>query len=183
MLGAGAGVAAALWLIDASWSSFLAERVGYQLTVVPQAATSDFLLSFMTVFARSWWFTLGWVRYAPPSWWVALVFALSAAAAVGVMRRLSVEQDGRVRVVAGLAMMMIATQLAAVLWTYYRIAHGAQGRHLFPFLIPALMLLWIGVEALTPMQYRRRAAIGLVLMFALLDSAAWILVGIPAYAA
>jgi hypothetical protein len=175
-------VAAMLEAIDARWGAFPAAWVGYSLTVVPGAQGMDFFVEFISFLVESWWFALGWVRYTPPSWWGTAVLALTVCAAFGAVRRWAGERDMLVRTVLGLAFAMIATQVAAEVWTYYRIAHAPQGRHRFPFLVPSLMLLWVGVEAATPSRWRPHAAVGLVLTFALLDSTAWILVGLPAYA-
>jgi hypothetical protein len=101
---------------------------------------------------------------------------------LGLVRRLFREDDARLRIVIALALVALGIQVGAVYWTYFRLATGAQGRHLFPCLVPALVLMWIGVESLPPVQYRRYAALGLVAVLALLDTAFWGLVVVPAYA-
>ena len=89
--------------------------------------------------------------------------------------------DALKRGVFGLAIMMLAIQSAGIYWTYFRFADLPQGRYWFPFLVPTLTLFWVGIEALTPMRYRRYAVIGVVAIFALLDFAVWERVTIPAY--
>ena len=121
--------------MDVWWNPFAATRVGYQLTLVPEAQSWGYLARFTEALLETWWFALGWVRYAPPTWWVTIVAALSACAAIGVVRRFA-RDDARTRVLVVLATSLMAIQIAAVYWTYYRIAHGPQGKHLFPFLVP-----------------------------------------------
>ena len=148
----------------------------------PEARTWHFVAQFTLSLFESWWSSLGWTRYSPPSWWIAITFVLSATAAAGVLRRIVRHDDRHTGTVLWLAIMMMAVQTAAVYWVYFKIAHGPQGRHLFPVLVPALVLLWIGIEAFVPRQYRRYAAIGLVVTLALLDAAVWVFVAVPAYA-
>ena len=140
LAGAGLVVAGGLWAMDVWWNPFATTRVGYQLTLVPEAQSWGYFARFTEALLETWWFALGWVRYAPPTWWVTIVAALSACAAIGVARRFA-RDDARTRVLVGLATSLMAIQIAAVYWTYYQIAHGPQGKHLFPFLVPSLLLL------------------------------------------
>jgi hypothetical protein len=175
-------VAAALWVIDTTWRVFPSAALGYQFSLVPEARSWEFFGRFTSFLVESWWLALGWVRYAPPRWWLAIVFLVSAAALAGVVWRMVKGDDARSRAVLLVAIVMVAVPLLAVYWTYYRSANGPQGRHLFPVLVPTIVLLWMGIERLVPLSHRRHAAIALVLTFAVLDSLAWILVTIPAYA-
>jgi hypothetical protein len=179
---ASAAIGTTLWFIDATWRVFSVGAMGYQFDVVPTARTWDFFVRFTSFLAESWWLALGWVRYAPPAWWVAVAFLLSSVAIAGVLWRLARDGASRARVVVALALAVVGIQLAAEYWTFYRVATGPQGRHLFPVLVPTLVLMWMGIERVVPPSHRRQAAIGLVLTFALLDSLAWIVVAIPAYA-
>ena len=152
------------------------------VTPAPEARTWDFFSTFTSILFESWWASLGWVRYSPPSWWVAIACVLSATAAAGVLRRILRNDDQHTGTVLGLAITMMTVQVVAVYWSYFQIAHGAQGRHLFPVLVPALVIIWLGIEAFVPIHHRRYAAIVLVVTFALLDATAWVLVAVPAYA-
>lgn len=144
------------------------------------AVTWEFLVRFSSGLIESWWFSLGWVRYLPPVWWVTIAVVLSAIGFAGVARRLR-EKPAGVRSVVMLALLALGIQIAAVYWTYFRIGHGAQGRHLFPCIVPTLLLLWMGIESWVPVPYRRHASLVAAGVFALLDLAAWTLVAVPAY--
>jgi len=150
---------------------------------VPGAITWDRFVRFTWRLHEGWWYALGWGRYPPPVWWSAISAALTLAAVVGVGRRLFGDAilDRRTRTLLVLAAISIAIQLAAVYWTFFRMGRGAQGRYLFPFLVPSLILLWVGIEAWVPRSRRMYAAAALIFLFALLDAAGWILVVIPAY--
>jgi hypothetical protein len=151
---------------------------------IPGTISWNHLVSFMSYIHQSWWFSLGWGgRYLPSSWWIAVVAVLIALAALGAGRRLlrSNEADHRISTLIALAVVGVAIQTLAVYWAHFRLGIGAQGRYFFPFLVPSLVLLWYGVEAWVPQSRRQYAAAALVLVFAVLDAAAWVLVAIPAY--
>lgn len=174
-------VAAILWLLNAASRTFTA--VAWQtLLPVPKARTAEFFTSFVTVLFRSWWFSAGWVRYVPPVWWTLGAVVLAVTSVAGLLQRFSPARVEPSRIVAAVAALMLAVQLGAVYWTYFRLGIGPQGRHLFPCLVPALVLLWLGAEAWVPEHARMRVAAGLVLTFAALDATAWLLVAMPAYA-
>jgi len=170
-----------IWFVRTLQTTFVVLSEDWFLTPA-EAINAEFLWRFSSFLFQSWWSSLGWVRYAPPSWWTAVAFVVVAIAAVGVGRRLSREADTRTRMLLGLALMSFAVQLFAVYWAYFRLGHGAQGKSLFPVLVPSLILLWAGLEAWVPPSRRTHAAIAIVVLFALLDAAVWALVAIPAYA-
>ena len=147
------------------------------------ARSWSFFGRFTSFVHQSWWFSLGWVRYAPPWWWVAVATVLTAIAAAGTGRLLfdASALDARARALIALAAVGLVLQASAVYWTYFRLEHGAQGKSLFPVLVPCLVLLWRGIEAWVPAPRRVHAAAALVLLLALLDAAVWGLVAIPAY--
>ena len=170
----------ALWLADV-FSGTFGSAAWQRLMPVERARTWEFVAEFSSFLFESWWFSLGWVRYAPPSWWVSVAQVLAVAAIVGLVRRLRHVDTAHMRAIIAVTLTMVAVQVAAVYWTYLRFAVGPQGRHLFPMLVPTLVLLWLGVEAWAPIQYRRHAALGIVAVFALLGITGWMLVGVPAY--
>ena len=171
-----------IWLARVLQTTFTVVPSNWFTMPVSEALSFDFFWRFSSFLLQSWWSSLGWVRYAPPSWWVAIAFILVATATVGVVRRLVRERDARTRALLGLAVTAIAVQLFAVFWAYFRLSQGAQGKSLFPVLVPSLILLWIGVEAWVPASRRAHAAVALVVLFAMLDAAVWSFVAIPAYA-
>lgn len=165
----------------AAWRTFRGV-VWEQVLPLPQAQTWEYFVRFTFILVESWWASLGWQRYPPPWWLATFALGLTAVAVVGVIRRFLWDDHVRTRTILGVSVTIVAIQVAAVYWIYFRLAHGAQGRHLFPALIPALVLIWIGIETWVPAQYRQHAAVGLVLTFAALDSLVWTLVAVPAYA-
>jgi hypothetical protein len=175
---------AATWVLDASGETYGLVSVFTQDWLLADGSRSwNFFARFTSFVHQSWWFSLGWVRYAPPSWWTAVAITLTAIAAVGTGRQLlsSGPSDARRRTLIALAVVGVTLQVAALYWTYFRLGHGAQGKSLFPVLVPCLVLLWSGIETWVPTPRRVHAAAALVILVALLDAAAWGLVAIPAY--
>jgi len=175
---------ASIWLLFASGVSYGLQSIfSGSLAPVPEARTWEYFARFTSFLHQSWWASLGWGRYPPPSWWIGTTIALTAMAAVGaawsVFRGRTI--DGRTRVILGLAAVSLTIQVAAVYWVYFRLAVGPQGKSLFPVLVPSLMLLWAGLTAWIPETRRAHAAVALVAAFAVLDAAIWGLVAIPAY--
>ncbi len=174
----------ATWTLEGFGEAYQWSRVfSGTLAPVPGAMTWSSFTRFTSMLHQSWWFSLGWRPYLPPFWWTMLAAILTAAAAIGIGRRLfrDTKLDAETRTLVALAIVAIAIQACAVYWTYFRLGNGAQGRYLFPFIVPSLVLLWTGVEAWVPRSQRAYAAGALVLLFALLDAVAWSWVAIPAY--
>ena len=155
----------------------------FSVSIDPAALTWDLFSKFTAFLHQSWWFSLGWGRYAPPSGWMGLLTMLTLVAACGIVRRLFARTvvDGSTRGIIVLALATLAAQAGAVYWMYYRFANGSQGKSLFPALVPTLLLLWVGVAAWVPERYRSTAAAALVAVLALFDLSVWTLVAIPAY--
>ena len=181
LVSAGSLLAASLWLLEMYLNTFGMYQMRNLVIPVPEAQTWDFVVRFTSVLFRSWWSSLGWLRYSPPSWWVTIALVLSLAAIAGAVRRAVRPDDAWTRTVVGVAALMVLIQVATVYWVYFRIAAGPLGRHLFPSMVPALVFLWVGIEAWAPTRYRPHLAIGMAVTFALLDSAVWTLVAVPAY--
>ena len=174
----------AMWALEAFGETYGWGRVfSGKLAPVPGAMTWSSFIRFTWFLHQSWWFSLGWRPYLPPFWWTTLAVMLTAVASFGIGRRLfrDKELDAETRTLVALGIVAIAVQAFAVYWTYFRLGNGAQGRYLFPFIVPSLVLLWSGVEAWVPRSRRAYAAGALVLLFALLDAVAWSWVAIPAY--
>lgn len=147
---------------------------------VEAARNWEYFWRFTGAFFRGWWLTLGWARYVPPTWWLLAAAIISVATATGAARRFVT--DRALRPLLLLAVAFVATQVAAEYWTYFRVAHGPAGRHLLPFVVPSLTLLWLGAAELVPAAWRSQAAAALVLTVAALDSSAWLLLALPVYA-
>jgi hypothetical protein len=141
----------------------------------------DAAAPFTTGLFESWWLAVGWGRYLPPRWWISIAYALAVIAFLGVAHRWLRAADGTTRFELGAMVTILLLQGAAVYWVFLRIGHGAQGRHLFPCLVPALVLLWLGIDQWVAIRYRAHAAVGIVTLFALLDYTGWMLVAFPAY--
>jgi hypothetical protein len=80
-----------------------------------------------------------------------------------------------------LAVINLLCLLAAVAWVFLRVRVGAQGRYLFPVIVPTLTLFWLGTAAWLPTRWRHSGAIALVSAFAVLDVIVWVVVALPAY--
>ena len=171
-----------IWFVRTLQTTFTVLSDDWFRLPVVEAIDVGFIWDFSSFLFQSWWFSLGWVRYPPPAWWTFVAFVLVAAAAVGMGRRMYSEGDARTRMLLGLTLMSLAVQLFAVYWAYFRLGHSAQGKSLFPVLVPTLVLMWTGLEAWVPASRRTHVAVAVVLFFALLDAAVWALVAIPAYA-
>jgi hypothetical protein len=177
---------AAMWTLASFGETYGLRDIFFQSwSLVPEAKTWDFFTRFTSFVHQSWWFSLGWVRYAPPSWWAGVALALTAIAAAGTAQRLFRDRalDPQTRMLIALAVIGLAVQVSAVYWNFFRLGNGAQGKSLFPVLVPCLVLLWSGIETWVPKPHRVHAAAALVLLFALLDAAVWGLVAFPAYSA
>lgn len=181
-----AAVAAGLsvWVLGAFGRTFaLGSIFSSGWMPVPDALSWEFFASFTSTLHQSWWLTFGWVRYAPPQWWTAVAVALTMTASLGLgWRLIRQDDDARTVTLVAVAAVAVVTQILAVYWVYFRLGVGAQGKSLFPVMVPSLILLWAGIEAWVPEQHRTRAAVALVAVFAILDAAAWTLVALPAYA-
>ena len=148
------------------------------LLPVPDARSWNYVWLFHSSLFEGWWLTLGWAEYPPPDWWVLGALGISVIAAIGVFRSVI---ERRVPDAIAIAILMVAIQLVAVDWVYFRPAVGAQGRHLFPVLIPSLVLLCAGWDRLLAPSLGSRARVALVLVVAALDTAGWLTLAIPVY--
>jgi hypothetical protein len=170
-----------LWLLHEQIGTFSATD-WRTIAPVEKARTAEFFTSFAAMLFRTWWFTAGWIRYYPGVWWTAGVLAITVIAGAGLARLVSRSDPYISRTVVAHAALMLIVQLSAVYWTHFRFGTGPQGRYLFPCVVPAIVLLLLGVETWVPAHYRLRAAAALVLVFAVLDMTAWLTIAMPAYA-
>lgn len=163
------------------WLRGVEQTLPQSITALPLSDALDwnYFLRFSSSLFASWWASFGWARYWPPWWWTAVAACLALGAAVGGIRLVS-QRSPHVPLVA-MALMMVGIQIAAVYWTYFRLGQGAQGRYLFPSLVPSLVLLWMGTGALTDTEKRRYVALVLIITLAFLEIVAWHRVAIPAY--
>jgi predicted membrane protein DUF2142 len=134
---------------------------------------------FTAFLLSSWWYSLGWVRYFAPNWWVVSTSVITAVAVAGTWRAFARSSDTR-RVII-LAVMNLLCFLAAVGWVFLRVQVGAQGRYLFPVIVPTLTLIWLGTAAWLPARFRHIGSAALIAAFAVLDLVVWSLVALPAY--
>ena len=164
------------------WLRGVEQRLPQSITALPlsDALDWDYFVRFSSSLFASWWASFGWARYSPPWWWTAVAACLALGAAAGGIRL--VLQRSRDAPLVTMALMMIGIQIAAVYWTYFRLGQGAQGRYLFPCLVPSLILLWMGNGALVNTEKRRYIALMLVVTLAFLNVVAWQFAAIPAYA-
>jgi hypothetical protein len=150
------------------------------LRPVQEARSWDFIFTFHRVLFTSWWLSLGWARYLPPAWWTIAALILSLAIVFGLVRMFLL--DARIPMAIRLAVPITGIYVAAVYWVFFREAVGPQGRHLFPVLVPTLMLFCAGWDHCVPPSRRVRLRVVLVASFAALDAAGWLFLAIPVYA-
>jgi hypothetical protein len=134
---------------------------------------------FTAFLLSSWWYSLGWVRYFAPQWWVVSTAVMTTVALVGTGRAFARSRDMR-RVII-LAVANLLCLLAALAWVFLRVRVGAQGRYLFPVIVPTLILFWLGTSAWLPTRMRHVGSMALVATFAVLDVIVWVVVALPAY--
>lgn len=140
----------------------------------------EFAERFATSLFASWWYSLGWARYFAPAPAIGVAAVVTAIAGLGLGRRLLADGPAaRDTIIVSLT--SVLGFLGAVYWVFFRFGVGAQGRHLFPAMVPTLVLLWLGVSAWMPERFARQSAVALVLVFALLDVCTWTLVAFPVY--
>lgn len=178
---AASALAAIAWVLTV-FGTFDIDRIS-AATPLPSLPPWDAFARTSWLIHQSWWFSPGWGRYTPPSWWILIVATLTIVAIAGTARLLIRRSaDAPTRKLLALAVIGVALQLAAVhAGIYLRLGVGPQGRYLLPLLVPSLVLLWSGIETWVPHSRRAHAAAALVLLLALLDAAAWMLVAVPAY--
>jgi hypothetical protein len=175
-----ATTAAAALILPYAFPQTLQPGIWQQAMPVERASTWEFFSWFTSLLFRSWWWSLGWIKYLAPPWWVAITLVVTAAALAGLARRLRRDTPDTRAVVAA-SLIIAAVQVGAVYWSHFRLATGPQGRFLLPAVVPTLVLVWLGVKAWAPEHHARYAALVLLLVLALLDASAWLLVAMPAY--
>jgi hypothetical protein len=148
-------------------------------TGAPVLGDVEYLKRFSRFLFTSWWYSLGWVRYQAPLWWVSVTALIAIAASLGVVRQFL--RSRALRGIIGAAALNLIALLAALCVVFLRLRTGPQGRYLFPAIVPLLILLWLGIEAWFPERLRKVAAIALVTAFALLDLSAWMFIAAPVY--
>jgi hypothetical protein len=174
--------ALAVWAIDWMRSKYaLSDVFSGGVAPVPDAFTWNFFARFTSFLFQSWWLSLGWIRYLAPGWWTLATVLLTVFAGIGVTRRLIRERELETRALLSLAVVTVGIQLFALYWLYFRNMRGAQGKSLFPLLLPSIVLLWAGLEVWVPKSCRVYVAVALVVLLSVLESAVWLLVAIPAY--
>jgi hypothetical protein len=171
---------AMVFVLQAQWRTF--SEAAWTVVLVPSAQSWSYFFRFSSFLLESWWSTVGWAKYAPPGWWIMTAFLVTAAAAVGLVRRLARARDTDMHGLVAIAMVILSVQMLAEYWLYFRLGFMAQGRHLFPALVPTLVLFWLGVEGWVPARHRQSAALSVVVIFAFLDFFVWTFVAVPVYA-
>jgi hypothetical protein len=157
-------------------------QISFREAVVPSSFGDalDYTWRFTTFLFTSWWYSLGWGRYSAPQWWVIAVAVITAVATIGVAWR-SLPRAGATRTVTIVAVANLVCLLCALGWVFLRVRVGAQGRYLFPAIVPTLTLVSLGTLAWLPARMRQFGSVSLVAAVTVLDLLAWILVAVPAY--
>jgi hypothetical protein len=125
------------------------------------------------------WLVAGWERFPAPEPWLWVARALTVAGLAGAIGLLV--QSAALRSQIVLAWAFVIFQTIGVYVTAFGNLVVPHGRLLFPVLIPATVLLWIGLSWMLPAPVRRHAAPLLVVVIAALDVTGFTTVIIPAY--
>jgi hypothetical protein len=147
---------------------------------LPVLGDVAYMKRFAAFLFSSWWYSLGWVRYQAPQWWMVVTAFVTIPASLGVVVQLLRRGPARATVV--IAVLNLVALLAALCVVFLRLRTGPQGRYLFPAIVPLLTLLWIGTAAWVPDRRRELASAVLVTTVGVLDLLVWILVALPVYA-
>jgi hypothetical protein len=143
------------------------------------AGALEYTRRFSVFLFTSWWYALGWARYFAPLWWLIGATVITAVAVVGTWR--SFVRSNATRIVIVVAGVNLLCLLLAISWVFLRVRVGAQGRYLFPAIVPTLTLMWLGTAAWVPARLRPAVSTALVAAVAILDLVAWTVVAVPAY--
>jgi len=162
----------------------LVAAITYRLEFLP--IQFSWLRRYVAVLFTGFWGNFGHMEAPLPLWLYALLGAASGAAALGLLLVLArlVPPDR-----LGLAPRhewMVVFFLAAVFWVslllFVRdglVNSFAQGRHLFPVLVPAAALFGAGLRGVIPRIDDRNFVVGIVLGLALLDALSLVTTVIP----
>jgi hypothetical protein len=156
-------------------------RISMAIALVqsPLADALQYTARFTVFLFGSWWYSLGWGRYVVTQWWFAGATAITVIAVIGTSRGFA--RSGENRAVIVLAMTSLLCLLGAIAWVFLRVRIGAQGRYVFPVIVPTLTLMWLGTAVWVPPRLRPVVSTALVAAFATLDLVAWTVVAVPAY--
>jgi hypothetical protein len=173
-------LAALLWLLWPAESHRIVNGILFRSYRVANATSPD-VHTFTAVLWQSAWLTGGWLRFPPPGWWmlIANVWAIAALVGLGMLFGRS-DRERRTIVVCAAGSALV--QLTAIFVIYYwLIGSGAQGRYLFPVIVPLISLLVLGSAELVAALTGKRAEIWPITLMATLDVLGWSVVLIPAY--
>lgn len=114
-------------------------------------------LGYATSLFDSAWLNAGWLTYPAPAVWRYGLRAMVSLCVLGLP--LALFDDRRTRVSLAVCALLIAVQMAAVYYSYFRVGLGAQGRYMLPVIAPFLLAIGIGAE-----QWRRVARVSVLLL-------------------
>ena len=138
------------------------------------------LWRFIASLMASAYLYAGWLRYPPPVPLLVVVFLASALGLAGVCWGWKKTSAHRRRALA-LAAVFTGVQLIATFAVHFPISSGAQGRYLFPVMLPFLALVVAGYSSI-PVARSTHARLAVpVLAAAACDVIGWTLVLVPAY--
>ena len=146
----------------------------------PESVSVEYFERFTWTLLDSAWLYAGWMRYPAPISWAWLVRALMVVSLAG-LGLVAWRHRRRPSLPIGLAVGLVAVQVAAIYAVHFRLHIGPQGRYLFPVLAPLLVLFWIGLRAWWPVRKWPVVAAGLITTLILLDLVGWSAVLIPIY--
>ena len=125
------------------------------------------------------WLIAGWLRFPAPDAWLWVVRCLTIAG-LGGAAFLLVRSPGRRQSLLVAWLFVIVPAITVIGWGFVTLS-SPQGRYLFPVIMPATALLWLGLTENTPERFRRYAAPALLSILAVMDVTGFSNVLTPAY--
>jgi hypothetical protein len=152
-------------------------RLGLNQGVVAGPSWRTYPLLFDVLFT-SFWARFGWGAVAIGQWadWVLRAIVLAGTGGLIVHGMWSGDTSAlwRRRVIWLFVLTVVVAWLAALVrYEAQESFYVPRGRYIHLTIVPTIWLLALGVERLTPTRWRAHCLFGLILLFALIDTAAW----------
>jgi hypothetical protein len=137
------------------------------------------MLRFLASGIDTSWLVAGWLRFPAPEPWLWIARALTCVGLIAAAHLFLTAPTLRPRL--GLAWLFVAITAMALLPAAFVGGSIPQGRYFFVAFVPAMVLLWIGLQHCVPERRRPTGALAIVAVAAVLDVTGFATVLIPAY--
>ncbi len=174
--GAVLGMAFLAWVFGGTVASVYSAALPLLTKWAPEAAAGPFLTGLF----HSAWLAAGWLTLPAPSAWIAAVLAGVVVCGFSALPRVWQLQGQTRSAAVTLPIAFVLVQACAIYWGYYRNGLGAQGRYLFPVIVPFMVLLSHGAYS-NWMPRVAGAPVVLLVLAWLFDASAWASVVVPGF--